>query len=283
MEIINMEQPLLSYNNIYKSYDQRSVLNNVSLALEPGMVIGLLGKNGAGKTTLLRSALGLIAPDQGEIRVFGEPSDKLSAQSKAQIGYVPQQTFGYEGFKVADALALHRSFYPTWDLQLEAKWLKRFELATDAAINDLSIGQRQTLALIMAMAYHPKLLILDEPVASLDPIARRQFMGDLFDLALDSGSGILFSSHITSDIERVASHIALIKDAELILIDELDVVRDTIRRVNFTEQNIDLSAYRVLNLQANSAIIYGYQGEPIPGALAINHLSLEQLFVELHG
>jgi ABC-2 type transport system ATP-binding protein len=168
-------------------------------------------------------------------------------------------------------------------MQLEAKWLARFELNSKDAINDLSIGQRQTLALIMAMAYRPQLLILDEPVASLDPIARREFMSDLFDLAIDSGSGILFSSHITSDIERVASHIALIKQGELLLLDELDVIRDTVRKVSFKESTIDLSAYKVLNRQQNCAIIYGYTGETVVGALAINTLSLEQLFVELHG
>lgn len=278
-----MTQPLLSYKNVSKHYNQRLVLNNINLSLEPGMVIGLLGKNGAGKTTLLRSALGLIEPDQGEVKILGELSHQLSASNKEKIGYVAQQTFGYEGFKIADALALHRSFYPNWDMQLEAKWLARFELNSDNAVNDLSIGQRQSLALIMAMAYRPKLLILDEPVASLDPIARRDFMSDLFDLALDSGSGILFSSHITSDIERVASHIALIKDGELLIMDELDLIRDTVRKISFSDSGIDLSAYNVLNLQKNSAIIYGYTGDTIPGAIATNTLSLEQLFVELHG
>ncbi|WP_421419372.1 ABC transporter ATP-binding protein [Pseudoalteromonas lipolytica] len=278
-----MTQPLLSYKNIYKQYNQRQILSNINLNVEPGMVIGLLGKNGAGKTTLLRSALGLIKPEQGEIRVMGELSHQLSTHNKERIGYVAQQTFGYEGFKIADALSLHRSFYPNWDIQLEKKWLKRFELNDNNAINDLSIGQRQTLALIMAMAYRPKLLILDEPVASLDPIARREFMSDIFDLALESESGILFSSHITSDIERVASHIALIKQGELLLFDELDMIRDTVRKVIFKEPAIDLSAYKVLSRQLNSAIIYGHMGEIIPSSLAVNTLSLEQLFVELHG
>lgn len=283
METITMTQPLLSYTNVCKSYDQRQILNNINLDIKPGMVVGLLGKNGAGKTTLLRSALGLLTPEQGEIHVFGSLNTELDIKTKEQIGYVAQQTFGYEGFKIADALALHRSFYPSWDNELETKWLARFELNPNSAINNLSIGQRQTLALIMAMAYRPKLLILDEPVASLDPIARREFMGDLFDLALDSDSGILFSSHITSDIERVASHIALIKDGELLIMDELDLIRDTVRKVSFSDSGVDLSTYKVLNKQPNSAIIYGYTGQDIAGSVAINALSLEQLFVELHG
>jgi ABC-2 type transport system ATP-binding protein len=277
-----MEQPLLSYKGICKTFNSKKVLNNINLDVHAGMVIGLLGKNGAGKTTLLRSALGLVTPDAGNISVFNESNVHLSAKSKAKVGYVAQQTFGYEGFKIEDALALHRSFYSDWDSELEEKWLRRFELSNNAAVSNLSIGQRQTLALIMAMAYRPKLLILDEPVASLDPIARREFMGDLFDLALESGSGVLFSSHITSDIERVASHIALIKDGELILFDEQDTIRETIRKVNYAHNNIDLHAYTVLAQHENTAIIYGYNNETIEGALSITPLSLEQLFVELH-
>ncbi|MEI8668180.1 ABC transporter ATP-binding protein [Pseudoalteromonas sp. B131b] len=277
-----MEQPLLSYKNVYKTINSKNILKNINLDVYSGMVIGLLGKNGAGKTTLLRCALGLVTPDMGDISVFSEPSLQINAENKAKIGYVAQQSFGYEGFKIADALALHRSFYPNWDTELETKWLGRFELSSTAAISNLSIGQRQTLALIMVMAYRPKLLILDEPVASLDPIARREFMSDLFDLALDSGSGILFSSHITSDIERVASHIALIKEGELLLFDEQDEIRETIRKVNFTDNTINLTAYTVLAQNKNSAIIYGYNNETIDGALSINPLSLEQLFVELH-
>ncbi|MBQ4832037.1 ABC transporter ATP-binding protein [Pseudoalteromonas sp. MMG010] len=277
-----MENPLLSYKNIVKTINSKTILKGISLDIHAGMVIGLLGKNGAGKTTLLRSALGLVTPDSGEVSVFSNPSNALSTSSKEKIGYVPQHAFGYEGFTIDDALELHSSFYPQWDKQLQEKWLTRFELSASSAVNNLSIGQRQTLALIMAMAYRPQLLILDEPVASLDPIARREFMSDLFDLALDAGSGIIFSSHITSDIERVASHIALIKDGELLLFNEQDAVRETIRKVTFSDPNIDLSAFKILSRQANSAIIEHYNNQDIEGALTVTSLSLEQLFVELH-
>jgi ABC-2 type transport system ATP-binding protein len=161
--------------------------------------------------------------------------------------------------------------------------LKRFELNPDDMVENLSIGQRQALALIMAMAYRPKLLILDEPVASLDPIARREFMLDLFDLSLESGSGVIFSTHITSDIERVATHVALVKDGEVKLFNELDELKSSIRKVNFNpSQTINLSQFDILHQTTNAAIISGYQNEQIPDALHISSLSLEQLFVELH-
>jgi len=274
---------LLEYKNVHKIFNQNMVLKNIDLTIEPGMVVGLLGKNGAGKTTLLRSALGLIEVDMGEVFTLGENPTQLNAELKSQVGYVPQQAFGYEGFSIREALDLHSSFYCEWDNSLEQDWLKRFELNPDDMVENLSIGQRQALALIMAMAYRPKLLILDEPVASLDPIARREFMLDLFDLSLESGSGVIFSTHITSDIERVATHVALVKDGEIKLFNELDELKSSIRKVNFNpSQTINLSQFDILHQTTNAAIISGYQNEQIPDALHISSLSLEQLFVELH-
>ncbi|MAD90434.1 MAG: ABC transporter [Pseudoalteromonas sp.] len=278
-----MTTALLEYKNVHKIFNQNMVLKSINLIIEPGMVVGLLGKNGAGKTTLLRSALGLIEIDTGEIFTLGANPTQLNTELKSQVGYVPQQAFGYEGFSIREALDLHSSFYCEWDNSLEQDWLKRFELNPDDMVENLSIGQRQALALIMAMAYRPKLLILDEPVASLDPIARREFMLDLFDLSLESGSGVIFSTHITSDIERVATHVALVKDGEVKLFNELDELKSSIRKVNFNPtQTINLSQFDILHQTTNAAIISGYQNEQIPDALHISSLSLEQLFVELH-
>ena len=278
-----MTTALLEYKNVHKIFNQNMVLKNIDLIIEPGMVVGLLGKNGAGKTTLLRSALGLIEVDTGEVFTLGENPTLLNAELKSQVGYVPQQAFGYEGFSIREALDLHSSFYNEWDNTLEQDWLKRFELNSDDMVENLSIGQRQALALIMAMAYRPKLLILDEPVASLDPIARREFMLDLFDLSLESGSGVIFSTHITSDIERVATHVALVKDGEIKLFNELDELKTSIRKISFSNETaINLSDFDVLNKQHNAAIISGYQGQDIAGVNHVSTLSLEQLFVELH-
>lgn len=278
-----MTTALLSFDNVHKIFNQTMVLNGVSFDIEPGMVVGLLGKNGAGKSTLLRSALGLVTPDTGRILTLSETSDQLSAEVKSQIGYVPQQAFGYEGFSIQEALSLHRSFYADWDLELEKSWLARFELNQEDMVDHLSIGQRQSLALIMAMAYRPKLLVLDEPVASLDPIARREFMLDLFDLSLESGSGVIFSTHITSDIERVATHVALLKEGEIKLFSELDELKSSIRKISFADiEDVNLSEFNILNASLNGALIDNYRGQEIHGAKNVSPLSLEQLFVELH-
>jgi len=218
---------LLSLNGMSVTLGQQRVLDSISFSLQSGMILGLLGANGAGKTTLLRTIVGLESPSLGEIRVFDEPSTQLSIGSKQHIGYVPQVTFGYEGFSVAEALRLHASFYPQWDEQLQQRWCERFQLNIHDAVDSLSVGQRQALALIMAMAYRPKLLVMDEPMASLDPMARRTLMCDLFELALDTGAAVIISSHITADLERVASHIALLKQGRLHLFDELEHLRET--------------------------------------------------------
>lgn len=273
---------ILSIKELTKSYDGKPVLKSLSLDLYPGMVVGLLGLNGAGKTTLMHCALGILAIDGGKVSILGDCATNLSIETKAKIGFVSQQPFGYEGFSVDAALALHRSFYPNWDKNLEQSWLERFGLEAKQQVQRLSVGQRQSLALIMAMAYRPKLLLLDEPVASLDPIARRKFMGDLFDLALESGSAVLFSSHITSDLERVASHLALIKDGELLIFREIDSLREEVKSLVLEEGVTLPPEFTVLQRQGNTVLVDNYQGQAIQGLKSVTSLNLEQLFVALH-
>ncbi|MCL1051905.1 ABC transporter ATP-binding protein [Shewanella abyssi] len=274
--------PILVCKQLTKRFDEKVALNALDMALYPGMVVGLLGQNGAGKSTLMRCALGIIQASTGSIEVLGTPVDQMTSEIKAQIGYVPQQPFGYEGFSVAKALTLHRSFYPEWDMDLESAWLQRFDLDLKQQVQRLSVGQRQSLALIMAMAYRPKLLILDEPVASLDPIARRKFMADLFELALESGSCVLFSSHITSDLERVASHLALIKHGELIIFKEIDELREQVKLLKLSETATLPSELKILHRNGNNVVVDNYHQQDFEGLISSHSLNLEQLFMELH-
>ncbi|GIU16535.1 ABC transporter ATP-binding protein [Shewanella sp. MBTL60-007] len=275
------QTPTLAFTQVNKDFDGQSALKSLSLKLYPGMVVGLLGQNGAGKSTLMRCALGIMEPCSGEVSVLGASVAELSSELKMQIGYVPQQPFGYEGFSVAKALDLHRSFYPDWDMALEAEWLKRFDLDPKQQVQRLSVGQRQSLALIMAMSYRPKLLILDEPVASLDPIARRKFMADLFELAIESGSCVLFSSHITSDLERVASHLALIKRGELVLFKEIDELREQVKLLSLEDKAELPAELTVLNRRGCKVLVDNYQ-HSFEGLVTADTLNLEQLFMELH-
>lgn len=276
------EQPILAFQHLSKQFDDQLAIDDLSMALYPGMVVGLLGQNGAGKSTLMRCALGIVDVNQGQVSLLGESSGELSSKVKERLGYVPQQPFGYEGFTVEKALQLHRTFYPDWDIKLEQDWLARFELEGKKQVQRLSVGQRQSLALIMAMAYRPKLLILDEPVASLDPIARREFMSDLFDLALDSGSAVLFSSHITSDLERVASHLALMKKGKLVIFKEIDRVREEIRLITLKANHSLPAELLVLNQLGEQLLVDNYHEGLAPLCETVASVNLEQLFMELH-
>lgn len=277
-----MTDSLLSFKSVNHAFAEKQVLTNINLELQPGMVVGLLGRNGAGKTTLLRTAVGLLSQTEGEVCLFGEANTALSIDNKQRLGYVPQQAMGYEGFSVGHALAFHRQFYESWDTSLEQQWLERFDLNPKTKVTHLSVGQRQALALIMAMSYRPELLILDEPVASLDPIARREFMRDVFDLTMDAGTAVLFSTHITSDIERVASHVAMMKDGTICLFSDIDDIKDQTRQVHLNDGNTDLSSYHVAHQTADYAIITDYDHQPIEHASKVSSLSLEALFIALN-
>ena len=207
-------QAILAFHQISKAFDDKLAIDELSLALYPGMVVGLLGQNGAGKSTLMRCALGIIKVTQGRITILGGSSENLSSAQKELIGYVPQQPFGYEGFSVDRALTLHRSFYPNWDRDLEREWLVRFDLDGQQQVQRLSVGQRQSLALIMSLAYRPKLLILDEPMSGLDPRARVLFKKQLAALK-QQGVTVFFSSHVLADVEEMADTMAVLHNSQI--------------------------------------------------------------------
>jgi ABC-2 type transport system ATP-binding protein len=216
----------LSAHGLSHRYGRWTVLDGIDLQLAPGGVLGLIGKNGAGKSTLIRCLLGLIQPSGGEARVFGDPALQLPDSTKARIGYVPQQPDSLGWLSLAQYLDFIGRFYPQWDPQLAAELTRRWELPTRQMLSRLSPGERQRLALVRALAVRPQLLVLDEPAAALDPVARRQLLRDIALQASDFGASVLFSSHILSDLERVASHVALLDGGRVLLDGELDTIKE---------------------------------------------------------
>jgi ABC-2 type transport system ATP-binding protein len=172
-------------------------------------------KNGAGKTTLLELMLGFTAPTGGEVRVFGHQSHTLPGDIKARIGFVPQQDELLDQLNVADQLSVIASFYPHWDSALIDRLCSEWGVNLKARIKSMSVGERQKLSILLAFGHKPELLILDEPVASLDPIARRQFLEQLVAISADGQRSIVLSSHIVSDIERLANRIWILKEGRL--------------------------------------------------------------------
>ena len=221
----------LSCEGIYQSYDGVTVLKNVSVAIPQGAVLGLIGRNGAGKSTLIRTLLGLMMPTAGSATVLGEPALKMTDAAKTRFGYVPQQPDALAWMRIGDMLEFIGSFYPKWDQEYATQSLYRWGLSPDKALAKLSPGERQRVALIRALAVNPELLVLDEPAAALDPVARRDLLREIAVRAGDSGTTVLFSTHIVSDLERVASHVAFLHQGKLLLNTSMDDLKETHARL----------------------------------------------------
>lgn len=224
-----MTQHPLELSRVSFSYDETDVLTETNLRLERGTVTGLLGRNGSGKTTLMRIALGLMHADDGEATVFDAPSIDSPPEVRKRIGYVPQTFESFNWMKVRDCVDFVSSFYKDdWDSELIARLVKEWRLA-DRKIGELSPGDQQKVSILLAIGHKPELLILDEPVAKLDPAARREFLRVLVEMNIDHDQTILLSSHITSDIERVCSHIAILHEGRIVFHSSLDAVKQQVR------------------------------------------------------
>lgn len=210
-----MSQPAIEIRGVVKSYGKKEVLTGLDFEVPKGSVVGLLGTNGSGKTTLIKCALGLIRPQAGEIRLLGEPAWTLSAEAKSRVGYVPQVIALYPWMKVRHIIEYTAAFYPTWNHAIVEKFVEEWSIPLEDRIQPLSVGQQQKVAILLALGHEPELLILDEPAASLDPLARRQFLQTIIDLAEPGRRTVLFSTHITSDLERVADRVAILRSGRI--------------------------------------------------------------------
>ena len=200
---------VLEARGLGKRYRRRWALTDCTLSIPAGHVVGLVGPNGAGKTTLLHLAVGLLAPTSGTIEVLGRPPPASPAQL-ARVGFLAQDAPIYAGLSVADHLALGAHLNPRWDDELARGRIERLGLDPGQKAGKLSGGQRAQLALTLAIAKRPELLILDEPVASLDPLARREFLQDLMEAVAEQDLSVVLSSHLVADLERVCDYLIVL-------------------------------------------------------------------------
>jgi ABC-2 type transport system ATP-binding protein len=289
------EQAVLTLSNLVMSYESGSkVLNDLDFSLTPGSVTGLLGKNGAGKTTLMRIALGLLKPHRGKAELFGKPAWDAAQDIRKRIGYVPQSEAPFNWMRVSDCLTLVGSFHDDWDKTLIKRYLHEWDLDPGSFIPDLSSGQRQKVSILTAIGHRPELLVLDEPVASLDPGARRQFLKALVELNQDLDRTILFSTHITSDIERVVADVAVLHEGKLRYRGELDELKEKCQRLYFSGSALPdkLEENDVQNYKRNgdraSALARDWSSErtralskTLGAKVTAATLPLEELFLEL--
>lgn len=226
-----MSAPILDIQNLQRTIDQVTIIKRVSAQVRPGEVVALLGKNGAGKTTLLETLLGFSFPSFGSVSLWGVNATDIAGEIKQRIGFVPQQDELLQGFNGKEHLALFKAFRPNWNEALVDRLVMEWLIPMDIAVRKMSVGQRQKLSILLAIAHEPELLILDEPVASLDPIARRQFLQELVDIAVDENRAIIFSSHIVSDMERVANQVWMLQNGELGYQGGLDELKESVVRI----------------------------------------------------
>jgi ABC-2 type transport system ATP-binding protein len=221
---------VLRAHGLGKSYRRRWALSDCTLDVPAGRIVGLVGPNGAGKTTLLNLAVGMLTPTSGTIEVLGgRPAS--GPEQLAKVGFVAQDTPTYAGLSVEDHLRLGARLNPGWDDALARDRIERLGLDPAQRAGKLSGGQRAQLALTLGVAKRPELLILDAPVASLDPLARREFLQDLMEAVAEHELSVVLSSHLVSDLERVCDYLIVLVGSRVQLAGDLDTLLATHHRL----------------------------------------------------
>ncbi len=270
-----------------KRYGRRPALADCTLTIPTGKVVGLVGPNGAGKTTLLHLAVGLLRPSAGTISVLGgTPAE--GPEQLGRVGFVAQNTPVYGSMTVADHLRFGGWVNPTWDQALAERRLEDLQLDPRQEAGTLSGGQRAQLALTLAIAKRPELLVLDEPVASLDPLARREFLQALMAIVVEHGVSVVLSSHLVADLERVCDYLVVLVASRVQVAGEIDELlashhrlcaprRDGVRRPS------DWDVIEASETDRQSTLIVRH-GEPVlDPAWTVEQLSLEDLVLAYMG
>lgn len=293
-----MTQAVVQARGVSKQFRGRSVLHDVSCQVQSGDVVGVLGKNGAGKTTLLEILLGFSPASAGRCELFGEPSFALPAATKARIGFIPQQDELIDSLTGSQQLQLSACLHARWNTLLIESLVRIWNVPLDRPIQNLSPGERQKLSALLALGHEPELLVFDEPAASLDPVARRQFIAQLLEMVASQARTVLFSSHIVSDLERVANRIWILREGTIAWQGALDELKESVVRLHLRAPQVlgrlDLPGVLSQRLESNRAVVvvggwdearaqvWGRWAQSQSSSLEVETLNLEDIFLELH-
>jgi ABC-2 type transport system ATP-binding protein len=224
-------EAIVDIHDLTRIFGSHIALDGVNLSISPGTVLGLVGVNGSGKTTLIKHILGLFQAQAGSVRVFGYDPVANPVEVLSRIGYLSEDGDLPNWMRISELLRYTGSFYRNWEPAYVADLCQRFGLDPSMKINTLSRGLRARTGLVTALGHRPELLVLDEPSAGLDPIARRDILAAIVRTASSSGNTVLFSSHLLDEVERVADHVALIDAGRILFAGPLDTIRDQHRRL----------------------------------------------------
>jgi ABC-2 type transport system ATP-binding protein len=224
----------IELHNLVVKYGEHPAVNGLNLTVPTGAIFGFLGPNGAGKTTTIKAMLGLRPPDGGSARVLGYDAMTQSLAVRARVGYVSEVNSLYEYLTIPQISAFCRSVSRQWNQGVVDRYIGMFGLPTNVKVGKFSKGMQSQLALSLALGSNPDLLILDEPTAGLDPIARHEFLNQLVAEIAAAGKTIFFSSHVLSEVEAVADWVGIIRDGKLVVCDELDHLKQTQKVLKLT-------------------------------------------------
>jgi len=229
-----MNDAVIRTEKLTKRYGKLTAVDGVSLDVPPGKVFALMGRNGAGKTSLIRMLLGLTTASAGAATVLGLDSAKQHVEIRKRTGYVPETHHMYLWMTVAEIARFTSAFYPTWNEKLCNDLIETFGLDRTKKIKELSKGMVAKVALTLSLAHEPRLLVLDEPTSGLDAVVRKEFLESIIAVAADEGRTVLISSHILNDVERVADRVALMDQAKIRLVEDMESLKARMREIKVT-------------------------------------------------
>ena len=228
---------MIDINGVSKRFGQKVAVDDLTLSIPRGTNFVSLGPNGAGKTTTIRMLMGLIRPCGGRVRVCGLDPRKDSRACRIQIGYVPEEHLAYRWMRIGELIHFCRAFYPTWNAAVCKRWLAHFGLAPDQKVKTLSKGMLAKLSLLLALSHEPELLVLDEPTSGLDPIVREEFLDGILEMLCDGEHTLFFSSHVLSDVRRLADRVGIMFDGRLLTDRPTDELVANTKRVRAVLRN----------------------------------------------
>ena len=214
---------ILEIKNLSKEY-KNFKLDNISFSLPRGYIMGFIGRNGAGKTTTIKLIMNLIKKDNGQINIFGKDNIKFEREIKEKIGFVYDDCFYYECLSIKDNAKIVSAFYKDWSFDVFNSYLKKFNLDEKQKIKELSKGMKMKVAISLALSHNAEFIIMDEPTAGLDPIVREELLEVFQELIQNENIGILLSTHITSDLEKIADYVTYIDNGKIVFSQEMDKI-----------------------------------------------------------
>jgi ABC-2 type transport system ATP-binding protein len=293
-----MDNFVITTENLTKRFGRKTAVDNLNLKVAQGSVFGFLGRNGAGKTTTIKMLMGLLESDSGGVSVLGLDPKRDDVMIKRKVGYVAENQKMYDWMTVGEIIRFTGSFYPTWDNDLTDDLCKRLELSRKDKLRNLSRGTYGKVALLLAMAHNPELLILDDATSGLDVMVRRDFLEGIVDLIHKGGKTVFFSSHMIDEVEGVADWVGVIEAGSLIVVEKMDDLKKSVKQIrmifpNNPPKEIRTNGMLAVKTDRHEALVTvkGFNEETLnflktkysPRSIDIIDLSLEDIFVALVG